>query len=190
MKCWDTGLRTLAGMSLAGLFALPLAAVAATVTIDGKPVDGAISQAGAILIPFRVPMEQIGAVVVWSDGDQSGVASLNGTELIRTKIGDPTAYIRGNAKALTAAPVLVDKLEFVPVEILPEISSATVAYSPDHQTATVTSFDSAGIDATAAGLAAAVPKNDWWLPIVSLVIIAVIVKLLPTSSSRKTVPPL
>jgi hypothetical protein len=149
----------------------PTLASAAAVTIDGAPVKDVVAQAGHLLVPFRAPMEQIGAVVDWSDDTQTGTASTNGRELVKVKVGDTTAYIDGNSKALDVAPTLVKGLEYIPVEMLPEISSASLALSADKMTATVTNFDLTGVDAVGAAAASADPGGKilylwvWLLPI-------------------------
>jgi hypothetical protein len=148
-------------------------ASATTVTIDGAPVTGAISKDGHILVPFRAPMESIGATVVWSDVGQTGTASYSGHELVRTVIGSPTAYIDGFPKALTVAPVLIEPqhLEYVPVEVIPQISNAVLVIGSDGDSATITNFDLAGVHAAGAGAASQDPQGKilylwvWLLPI-------------------------
>jgi hypothetical protein len=131
-------------------------ASAATVTIDGAPVTGVVLHEGHLMVPFRAPMQQIGATVVWTNSVQTGVASASGKELIRTKIGSKTAVISGAPKVITVAPVLIEPqhLEYIPVEVLPEISAAKLTISADGSTATITHFDLVGVNA--AGPAAAV----------------------------------
>jgi hypothetical protein len=131
-------------------------ASAATVTIDGAPVTGVVLHEGHLLVPFRAPMQQIGATVVWTNSVQTGVASASGKELIRTKIGSKTAVINGAPKVITVAPVLIEPqhLEYIPVEVLPEISAAKLTISADGSTATITHFDLVGVNAAGAAAAA------------------------------------
>jgi hypothetical protein len=150
-------------------------AFAATVTIDGAPVSGSVVRQGHILVPFRAPMQQLGATVVWSNSDQSGVASISGHELVRTTIGSAVAVINGNQKTLTVAPVLIEHLEYVPVEMLPEISHAKLALSPDGNTATITEFDLAGVNDVGSSAAAPAPSVKtsygwiWLLPLAAVI---------------------
>jgi hypothetical protein len=135
-------------------------ASAATVTIDGAPVTGVVLHEGHLMVPFRAPMQQIGATVVWTNSVQTGVASASGKELIRTKIGSKTAVISGAPKVITVAPVLIEPqhLEYIPVEVLPEISAAKLTISADGSTATITHFDLVGVNASGpAAAVAAVP---------------------------------
>jgi hypothetical protein len=138
-------------LAIALLVLTPVMARAAIVTIDGAPVTGVIVHEGHILVPFRVPMESLGATVDWSDATQTGTASMSGTELVRASVGQDIAYIDSNPKTLTVAPVLVNHLEYVPVEMLPEISSAKLALSSDGTTATITDSDLAGVHAAGGG---------------------------------------
>ena len=126
---------------------LPLLAAAMTiVTLNGAPVQGALNQNGHIIVPLRAPMEAVGGHVLWSDATQTGVATgPNGDQLLSATVGNQTILITGNPVAVDLAPQLVNGLEYVPVEILGEISDATVAYAPDRSSATITGFDVNGI---------------------------------------------
>jgi hypothetical protein len=145
-------------VAFAGVVLTAGAASAATVTIDGAPVSGVVVHEGHLMVPFRAPMQQIGATVVWTDKARTGVASASGHELIATKIGSKTAMIKGAPKVITVAPVLIEPqhLEYIPVEVLPEISAAKLTRSADKTTATITNFDLVGVNAAAAAAAAAV----------------------------------
>jgi hypothetical protein len=155
----------------------PVAASAAVVTIDGTPVADVIVREGHVLVPFRAPMEQIGATVDWSDATQTGTASISGREVVRAIIGRPTAYIEGYPKELTVAPVLIEPqhLEYVPVEVLPQISHAKMDLSPDGNTVTITNFDLAGVNDVGSGIASLDPHGKilylwvWLLPISAVV---------------------
>jgi hypothetical protein len=65
--------------------------------------------------------------------------------------------IKGAPKQITVAPVLIEPqhLEYIPVEVLPEISAAKLTVSADKNTATITHFDLVGVNAVAAAAAAA-----------------------------------
>lgn len=155
-------------------------ASAAIVTINGVPVSGAIAQEGHILVPFRAPMEQLGAVVVWSDTEQRGIAIFSGHELVRTTVGSSTAYIVGYPKVLTVAPVLIEPqhLEYVPVEMLPQISNAQLTLATDGSSATITGFDLAGVNAIGSGAASNDPGGKvllvwlWLLPLSGILCLA------------------
>jgi hypothetical protein len=111
----------LAALAVSCAVSKPAAAEAALVTIDGARVSGVVARAGHLLVPLRAPMKAVGATVDWSDATQTGRAISNGRELVRVKVGEEIAYIDGNAKNLTVAPVLIHHAEYVPVEMLPQI---------------------------------------------------------------------
>jgi hypothetical protein len=128
---------------LAAFVAVPALASAATVTIDGIPIPDAVAQGGDLLVPFRAPMEQIGATVDWTD--PVATASMGDQQLVQVTIGKTESLLYGNPHTLSVAPVLVNNLSYVPVELLADISHATVTYSADKTSAAVTNFDLAGI---------------------------------------------
>jgi hypothetical protein len=124
-------------------------ASAAAVTIDGAPVENPVVRDGPILVAFRVPMERLGATVVGSDADGAG----------------------GYSKDLTVAPVIVEHVEYVPVEILPKISNAPLAVASDSSSATVTGSDLGGVHEAESGAASQDPEGKvlfvwlWLLPV-------------------------
>ena len=134
------------------MLTLLAAAAASILTLNGTPVDGALNQNGHIIVPLRAPMEAVGGKVDWSDASQTGVAhSPTGEELISATVGNETVLVTGNPVSVDVAPQLVNGVEYVPVEMLAEISSATVTYAPDRSSATVTGFDINGLRAHGEG---------------------------------------
>jgi hypothetical protein len=103
-------------ISLASAF--PIAANAAAVSIDGRPVSGVVADHGHLMVPFRAPLEAIGANVI-------------------------------------------------PVEMLADISHATVTYSADRQSATVTDWDLAGVNDVGNGNSKAFLYLWVWILVVS-----------------------
>jgi hypothetical protein len=147
-----------------------LTAGIANAAIDGAPVENPVVRDGQILVAFREPIEQLGATVVGSDAGGTGVASTAGGELIRTRIGPPSAIFSGYSKQVTVAPVLIEHVEYVPVEILPEISNAPLTVASDSSAATVTGSDLAGVQEAASAVASQDPQGKvlfvwlWLLP--------------------------
>ncbi len=133
------------GASSAGL------ASAATVTIDGAPVTGVVAKAGHLMVPFRAPLESIGAKVNWDPASSVASATYNGGDLVQVTVGSTDALVTDTPKTLSVAPVLENGLAYIPVETLADISHATVAYSPDRQSATVTGWDLAGVNDVGGG---------------------------------------
>ena len=124
------------------------AAAAATVTINGVPVTPVYARSGHLLVPFRKPLEQIGAKVDWQK--PTATATYGGEQLVTIHIAQTRALLKGHERQLSVAPELIGGLAYVPVEALADISNAKVEYSADRQTATVTNWDLAGINAIAA----------------------------------------
>jgi hypothetical protein len=134
-------------LALIGLAASSSAiASAATVTIDGQPVTDAFLKDGHLMIPFREPLEALGATVSWSDATNIASAELNGAQLVTVKIGSTEATVTSHPRTLRAAPVLENHLAYIPVETLQDISYASVQYAPDGQSARVSGWDLAGIN--------------------------------------------
>ncbi len=121
-------------------------AMAATVSIDGQPVTDVVPKDGHLMVPFRAPLEAIGATVTWDDATNIASATYGGSELVTVTIDSTQASVTGNPRTLTVAPVLENHTAYIPVEMLADISHATVAYAPDHQSATVTNWDLAGVN--------------------------------------------
>ncbi len=138
-------------------------AMAATVSIDGQPVTDVIPKDGHLMVPFRAPLEAIGATVTWDDATNVASATYGGAQLVTVTIASTQATVTGNPKTLSVAPVLENHLAYIPVETLADISHATVEYSADRQSATVTNWDLAGINDVGAGLAGVLPIWVWIL---------------------------
>jgi hypothetical protein len=136
----------IAASLLAVATAVPNFAFAASVTIDGQPVSGAVSKDGHLMVPFRAPLEAIGATVAWDDATSVASASYNNAQLVTVTIGSTEATVTGTSKDLSVAPVLENHLAYIPVEMLGDISHAKVAYSADRTSATVTDWDLAGVN--------------------------------------------
>lgn len=176
--------------AIAAVISTPNAAIAATVTLDGQPVSSVVSHAGSLLIPFRAPMEHIGATVDYNR--PTSTASMGGQQLVTVNNGDTSATIRGNPRQLPVAPSLINGLTYVPVDVLSAICGAQVVYSADRQSATVNNCTLAGVNAAAAQpavppVAAPAAPNFWpWL-IGLLILLALLGLIAWMLSRRKTV---
>lgn len=126
-------------------------AYAASVTIDGQPVSGVVEKDNHLMVPFRAPLEQIGATVSWNDATSVASSAYNGSQLLTVTVGSTDATVTGSPHVLTVAPVLQNHLAYIPVEALADVSRAKVAYSADRQSAVVTGWDLAGVDAVGGG---------------------------------------
>lgn len=131
---------------LAAAAFVPNLALAASVSIDGQPVSDVVSKDGHLMVPFRAPLEAIGATVAWDDATSVASATYANAQLVTVKIGSSEATVTGTSKDLSVAPVLENHLAYIPVEMLADISHAKVAYSADRSSATVTDWDLAGVN--------------------------------------------
>ncbi len=153
-------------IALLGFAVAPVAAGAVSVTIDGQPVTGAVAKDGHLMVPFRAPLEAIGASVSWDDATNVASASYNGAQLVTVTIGSTAANVTGTTHTLSVAPVLQDHLAYIPVDALADISHASVTYSADRETATVTNWDLAGVNA----VGGSAPLGVLWIWVWILVI--------------------
>jgi Copper amine oxidase N-terminal domain len=131
-------------------------AIAATVTLDGQPVTPVYQRAGHLLIPFRAPMEAIGATVDWNS--PTATASLNGAQLVTVNMGSTSALIKGTTRPLSVAPELIGGNAYVPVEALADICGAQVTYAADQNSAIVTGCTLANINT----IATPTPSFNLW----------------------------
>jgi hypothetical protein len=137
-----------------------------TVTLDGRPVTPVYQRNGHLLVPFRAPMESIGATVNWSA--PTATANMNGAQLVTVNIGDSNALIKGTTHQLSVAPELITNNAFVPVEALADICGAQVTYSVDRNSATIVGCTLANIDA----IAATGPSFNIWPWLIGLLVLA------------------
>ena len=143
---------------------LPLSARAATVTLDGQPVTPVFQRNGHLLIPFRAPMERLGATVNWNS--PTAAANLNGQQLVTVNIGSSNALIKGTTHPLSVAPELINGNAFVPVETLADICGAQVTYATDRNSADVTGCTLANIN----NIAATAPSVNLWPWLIGLLV--------------------
>ncbi len=194
MKRFLSGLvRTAVVASIATAFATSsaLTARAASVTLDGVPVSSVQSEAGHLLIPFRAPMQHIGAVVNYSK--PTATASMGGHQLVTIHTGNTAASIRGNPTVLSVAPALIHGMAYVPVDALHGICGAHVVYGIGGQSATVTNCTLVGLNRIAATLPqpAAVPvpaapaAPNFWPWLIGLLILAALIGLIAWLLSRR-----
>jgi hypothetical protein len=157
-----------------------LVAQAQTVTLDGTSVPSVVSRAGSLLIPFRAPMERLGATVDYNK--PTATATMGGQQLVTINTGDTSATIRGNPTTLRVAPALIDGNAYVPVDVLSAICGARVTYSPNRQSATVNGCTLAGLNAAASALpapaAAPAAAPNFWPWLIGLILLALLIALI------------
>jgi hypothetical protein len=125
--------------ALAFLLSSGLPADAAVgVTINGNAVDvqpPPITQAGRVFVPLRGVFEQLGASVVYDDGQIN--ATGNGRN-ISVHIGSTRATVDGQPQTIDVAPFIVGASTFVPLRFISESLGASVDWNDADSTVAIT----------------------------------------------------
>lgn len=117
---------------------LPIAgaADAVTVVVNGQTMSFAqppIVRTGRVFVPLRGVFQQLGASVVYQDGQIN--ATGNGRSISLT-IGSTQATVGGQPETLDVAPFIVGATTFVPLRFISQALGASVNW--DDSTSTVT----------------------------------------------------
>jgi Copper amine oxidase N-terminal domain len=113
--------------------ALPAAAGPVAVTVNGRPVDLApppIMQAGRLFVPLRGVFEELGASVVFSNGQINATGSGHTVSL---HVGSQQAFVDGQSEMLDAAPFIVGASVYVPLRFVSQALGALVNYDGHNQ---------------------------------------------------------
>ncbi|HTJ24967.1 MAG TPA: stalk domain-containing protein [Candidatus Limnocylindria bacterium] len=114
--------------------ALPaLAAGPVAVTVNGRPVNLApppIVQAGRLFVPLRGVFEDLGASVVFANGQINATGSGHTVSL---HIGSQQAFVDGQAETLETAPFIVGSSVYVPLRFVSQALGALVNYDGRNQ---------------------------------------------------------
>jgi hypothetical protein len=118
----------------------PAAAQAQSVTVilNGQPVafdQPPIVRAGRVFVPLRGVFEQLGATVVYSNGQINATA--HGTT-VSLAIGSLQATVGGQAETLDVAPFLVGERTLVPLRFIAQALGAGVNWNDATSTVTIT----------------------------------------------------
>jgi len=87
------------------------------VVVNGVPVSlaaPALMQAGQVLIPATRVFEAFGAAAVWQAADRVVMVTNRTGIVVRLRIGEPTAWVNGEARSLPLAPLLIGDQPYVP----------------------------------------------------------------------------
>jgi hypothetical protein len=118
----------------------PLAAAAQSVTIvvNGQPVtfdQPPIVRAGRVFVPLRGVFEQLGASVVYANGQINATAHGRSVGLT---IGSLQATVAGRPETLDVAPFLVGDRTLVPLRFIAQALGAGVNWNDSTSTVTIT----------------------------------------------------
>jgi hypothetical protein len=121
-------------MALALTLALGLAADAqVAITINGNPVDvspGPLLQDGRVFVPLRGVFENLGASVVYDNGQ---INAQGGGNSISLHIGSTQADVNGQPQTLDVAPFIVGASTYVPLRFISQALGANVSWDEsDH----------------------------------------------------------
>lgn len=116
---------------------LPAAAQPVTVVIDGQPMNFTqppIERAGRVFVPLRGIFEQLGASVVYSNGQINATAH---GRTVSLTIGSTNATVAGQPATLDVAPFIVGSTTFVPLRFISQALGASVNWNDSTSTVTI-----------------------------------------------------
>jgi hypothetical protein len=105
-----------------------------TVDVNGQPVafdQPPVERAGRIYVPLRGVFEQLGASVVFENGQINATA---GRHQISLTIGSPTATVDGAQQTLDSPPFLIAGRTLVPLRFISQALGASVNFDQSSQT--------------------------------------------------------
>jgi hypothetical protein len=127
-------------LAAAVALAAPPAAQAQSVTVilNGQPVafdQPPIVRAGRVFVPLRGVFEQLGATVVYSNGQINATAH---GKTVSLAIGSLQATVGGQPETLDVAPFLVGERTLVPLRFIAQAFGAGVNWNDATSTVTIT----------------------------------------------------
>ena len=114
------------------------------VAVNGTPVNlnpPPIERAGRVFVPLRGVFEQLGASVVYENGQIN--ATGNG-RTVSLRVGSNQAIVNGNPQTLDVAPFLVGASTYVPLRFVSQALGASVNYESSNQLVSITTNGSTG----------------------------------------------
>jgi hypothetical protein len=128
-----------------GIAAFPLGAAAQSVTVvvNGQTMNFSqppIERTGRVFVPLRGVFQQLGASVVYANGQ------INATGQGRTislTIGSTQAVVNGQTQVLDVAPFIVGATTYVPLRFISQALGAAVNWNDSTSTVTINSVAAA-----------------------------------------------
>lgn len=122
-----------------GTFAAPsvVAAQSVTVIVNGQTMnftEPPIVRAGRVFVPLRGVFEQLGASVVYSNGQ---INATGRGRSISLNIGSSQATVDGRPQTMDVAPFIVNATTFVPLRFISQALGATVNWNDSTSTVTI-----------------------------------------------------
>jgi hypothetical protein len=116
---------------------LPAAGQPVTVVVNGQTMNftqAPIERAGRVFVPLRGIFEQLGASVVYSNGQINATAHGRAVSL---NIGSTDATVAGQPATLDVAPFIVGSTTFVPLRFISQALGASVNWNDSTSTVTI-----------------------------------------------------
>lgn len=88
---------------------------------------------GTTMLPIRFIFDALGAYVSW-DGAAQTITGYFGDTIITLQIGNNTAYVNGEERALAVAPMIFNERTLVPARFIAESFNLTVEYNESTRT--------------------------------------------------------
>jgi hypothetical protein len=109
---------------------LPAVAQAApTISVNGQTVSfdqPPVERAGRVYVPLRGVFEQLGASVVYQNGQ---INATRGSTTVALTIGNSTATVNGQPQQLDSPPFVIGARTLVPLRFVAQALGATVSYN-------------------------------------------------------------
>ena len=131
--------RILSILFVLGAFTAPsiASAQAVTVIVNGQTMnftEAPIVRAGRVFVPLRGVFEQLGASVVYSNGQINATGRGRNVSL---NIGSNQATVDGQPQTMDVAPFIVNATTFVPLRFISQSLGASVNWNDSTSTVTI-----------------------------------------------------
>jgi hypothetical protein len=126
------------------LLASPPALADIGITINGNPVNvypAPIMQNGRVFVPMRSVFENLGASVVYSNGQ---IDATNGSAAISLTIGSTQATVNGSPVTIDVAPFVVGERTYVPLRFISQALGASVYWDDQDQIVQIATSEQGG----------------------------------------------
>jgi hypothetical protein len=105
-------------------------------TLRAGRVLAALVRNGAVLVPLRSMLEQMGATVTWDEATHTADASKPGSD-VKVTLGKSIVVVNGETRPLDVPPMMYRGAVVVPVRVISEALGAYVQWLPDRRVVVV-----------------------------------------------------
>lgn len=108
------------------------------ITVNGNAIDvypQPIMQAGRVFVPLRGVFENLGATVVYSNGE---INATSGSTEVSLQIGSTQASVNGSPTTIDVAPFIIGASTYVPLRFVSQALGATVDWDEADQIVAIT----------------------------------------------------